>query len=117
MQINQAQTTNKGGTHYGCMFQESTHKSLIGVPGTTGLGLTQQQNSNASHSRPEADNFTQGGRNASIGINMNSKSIPLQLQTKSRIRISTESMQNINHNPSVNYPQSYQANTVSTIRE
>lgn len=71
-----------------------------------------------SNPKQDQDSFTQGGRNASIGINMNSKSIPLQLQTKSRIRISTESMQNINNNPTVNYqPQSYQANTVSTIRE
>ena len=98
------------------MFQESTHKSLIGMPGTAGLGLTSQQNSNAR--KHDQESTTQGGRNASIGIAINSKSIPLQLQNKSRIRISTESMQNINNNQAVNYQaQPYQANTVSAVRE
>jgi len=120
MQINQAQASNKGGTHYGCMFQESTHQSLIGVPGTGagGLGLTSQQSS-AVHQGSKQDqdgSNSNGGRNASIGIAINSKSIPLQLQNKSRIRISTESMQNINNNQN-NIPQPYQANTVGARRE
>jgi hypothetical protein len=90
MQINQA-NSNKGGTHYGGMFQENTQKSLIGKPGP-GLGLS-QQNSNSRHQEAAG----QGGRNASIGIAMNSKSIPQHAQNKSRVRISTDSMQNMNN--------------------
>lgn len=102
MQINQA-NSNKGGTHYGGMFQENTQKSLIGKPGP-GLGLS-QQNSNSRHQEAPG----QGGRNASIGIAMNSKSIPQQAQNKSRVRISTDSMQNMNNQVS-NSGQPYHAN-------
>ena len=125
MQINQAQPPNRSGTHYGAMFQESTHKSLIGVPGTVGLGLATQQsttgNTNTSM-RGDTDSVNGGGRNASIG--KNSKSIPLQVQNKSRIRMSTESV-NTNgggvsavvnaHNAFQQQP--YQSNLVNQIRD
>jgi len=67
----------KGGTHYGNMFQPPTpESSLIGPPDRSSIGGVAHRNSGQSAVIPQQ------------------KSIPLKIQNKSRIRISTESMQN-----------------------
>jgi hypothetical protein len=66
----------KGGTHYGNMFQPPADSSLIGPSDRSSIGGVVHRNSGQSAVIPQQ------------------KSIPMKIQNKSRIRISTDSMQN-----------------------
>ena len=68
----------KGGTHYGNMFD---NKKLL------------TPDNSSEHQSKLGNNKNQG--DGSIVITNNSKQIPLKIQSRSRVRISTESMNQI----------------------